>query len=107
MIVEYIRYVLTQHTPEALEHAYGLAAAHLQAAPQCLGYELTRCEEEPMSYVLRIVWTSTEDHMKGFRQGPHFPPFLALVRPFVAEIAEMRHYRLTGLAWERTPPTRA
>lgn len=29
MIVEYIRYVLTQHTPEELERAYGLATAHI------------------------------------------------------------------------------
>lgn len=101
MIVEYIRYVLTRHTPEELERAYAQAATHLQAAPQCHGYELTQCEEEPASFVLRIVWTSTEEHLKGFRGGPHFPPFLALIRPFVPEIAEMRHYQLTGLTWQR------
>jgi hypothetical protein len=30
--------------------------------------------------------------MQGFRRGPHFPPFLGLVRPFIPDIAEMRHY---------------
>ena len=30
--------------------------------------------------------------MQGFRHGPHFPPFLAEVRPFIPDIAEMRHY---------------
>ena len=33
--------------------------------------------------------------MNGFRRGPHFPPFLAAIRPFIGEIEEMRHYGLT------------
>lgn len=99
MIVEYIRYEMKDHTPEDLVEAYGRAGAHLQAAPQCRGYELTRCVEEPKSLILRIRWTSTEDHLQGFRKGPHFPPFLALIRPFIGEIAEMRHYAPVGVEW--------
>jgi quinol monooxygenase YgiN len=71
------------------------AGEHLQAAPECLGFELMQCEEEPSALVLRILWASTEAQMQGLRRGPHFPPFLALIRPFLAEIAEMRHYRST------------
>jgi quinol monooxygenase YgiN len=101
MIVEYIRYTLKKHTPEQLIAAYGAAAPHLQAAPQCLGYELSVCEEEPTAFVLRIMWTSTRDHLEGFRKGPHFPPFFQAIRPFVDEIAEMRHYALSDLVWAR------
>lgn len=99
MITEYIRYQLTTHTPEALTQAYVQAGEHLKAAPECLGFDLTQCDEEPSAFILRILWTSAEAHMQGFRGGPNFPPFLALIRPFIGEIAEMRHYSKTPAAW--------
>ncbi|KPF47447.1 putative quinol monooxygenase [Rhizobium sp. G187] len=101
MIVEYIRYELKQHQPHDLITAYRQAGLQLQAAPQCLGYELSHCVEEPSSLTLRILWTSTDDHLQGFRKGPHFPPFLAAIRPFIGEIAEMRHYETTDVQWQR------
>jgi quinol monooxygenase YgiN len=101
MVVEYIRYKLSRHTADQLIEAYRLAATHLQAAPQCLGYELSACEDESAAFVLRILWTSSKDHMEAFRKGEHFPPFLQLVRPFIDEIEEMRHYGLTDIQWLR------
>lgn len=97
MIVEYIRYILTAHTPDELIAAYGLAGQHLDAAPECVDYELAQCVEEPASLVLRIRWASADAHMAGFRRGPHFPPFLTAIRPFITEIAEMRHYEVTNV----------
>ncbi|MDX2205399.1 MAG: antibiotic biosynthesis monooxygenase [Hyphomicrobiaceae bacterium] len=101
MIVEYIRYRLKQSTGEALVAAYAAAGEHLKASPDCQGFELTACEEEQGVYILRILWTSTQAHKEGFRRGPHFPPFFALIRPFLGEIEEMRHYAMTGIAWTR------
>jgi quinol monooxygenase YgiN len=99
--VEYIRYELVKHTSAQLIDAYSKAAPHLTAAPECVAYELTQCEEATNVLVLRIEWTSTAAHMQGFRKGPHFPNFLAAIRPFIEEIAEMRHYSATPLAWRR------
>jgi len=101
MIVEYIRYQLKQHTPEELIAAYRKAQESLKAAPECHGFELAHCVEDPSSLTLRILWTSTEDHLQGFRKGSHFLPFLAAIRPFVGEIAEMQHYAVTDLDWQR------
>jgi hypothetical protein len=53
--------------------------------------------EAPASYILRIEWDSAEGHMQGFRRGPEFPAFFAAIRPYVGEIAEMRHYALTSV----------
>ena len=105
MIVEYIRYAMTTHTPEDLIGAYGDAAKHLDAAPECIDYELTQCADDPKSLILRIRWQSAEAHMQGFRRGLHFPPFLGAIRPFVGEIVEMRHYvrRLVATTAEGTP----
>ncbi|WP_395988862.1 group II truncated hemoglobin [Actinomadura sp. 9N407] len=96
MIVEYIRYRIGRQDADEFESAYARAAVSLAAAPQCVEYELSRCVEEPESYILRITWTSAEDHLQGFRGGEHFPAFFAEIRPYVKQIEEMRHY-------ERTP----
>lgn len=100
MIVEYIRYRVPTD-PAAFEAAYARACTSLREAPQCLAYELTRCEEAPDHYILRIEWLSTEAHLQGFRHGPQFGPFLSEIRPYVAQIEEMRHYAPTGLTWRR------
>ena len=101
MIVEYIRYE-TQGDASALLDAYRDAAAHLDAAPECASYEVARGIEHPSMVIVRITWTSVHDHEQGFRRGPHFPPFLALVRPFIAQIREMKHYEPV-LERQKTP----
>jgi quinol monooxygenase YgiN len=95
MIVEYVRYETLE--ADAFLKAYNEARTALDASPNCLAYELSRCTEEPSSFVLRIEWDSLEGHMKGFRGGPHFAGFLAAVRPHISEIREMRHYELTSV----------
>ena len=101
MTVEYIRYELVAHQPDDLARAYTIAADALRAAPECMAFELAQCEEAPHSFVLRIEWRSTDAHLQGFRKGPQFPPFLAAIKPFIAEIAEMRHYSPTSVVFRR------
>jgi predicted dinucleotide-binding enzyme len=101
MVVEYIRYRLTGHTPAQLLEAYEAAGRLLAEAPECLGYDLAQCADDEADFTLRIRWISAEGHLEGFRKGRHFPPFLELVRPFIGEIAEMRHYRPSRVQWVR------
>lgn len=97
MIVEYIRYTIPAERREAFEEGYGAARASLDASPHCLAYELARCVDDPTQYVLRIEWDSAEGHMAGFRRSAEFRTFFAAVRPFVGDIAEMRHYEPTAV----------
>jgi quinol monooxygenase YgiN len=98
VIVEYIRYsVKDQARGKELIRAYEKASRSLDAAPECLAYDLTVCQQDTASYVLRIEWISTEAHLEGFRKGPHFQGFLASIGDFVKEIQEMRHYSLTSV----------
>ncbi|MEE4422855.1 putative quinol monooxygenase [Streptomyces bugieae] len=98
MTTEYIRYTITDPARRtAFEQAYAAASEQLDAAPECLGYDLAHGVEEPEHYILRIEWTSVEDHLKGFRGGPHFPTFLAHVRPYIGDIEEMKHYESTSV----------
>jgi quinol monooxygenase YgiN len=101
MTLGYIYYQMKEHTPDELIGAYSAATEHLRAAPQCLGYDLARCVEELLSSILGIHGTSTADHLEGFRRGLHFPPFLALIRPFIGEITEMRHFERVKVQWQR------
>lgn len=98
MITEYVRYRLTDADPAEFERAYERAAPALDAAPQCLSYELSRGVEEPDRYILRIEWSSIAEHERDFRSGPQFGAFLAAIRPYIGQIEEMKHYERTAVA---------
>jgi len=102
MIIEYIRYGLSDEAQaKAFESDYHEAASILEASAYCHGYELTRCVDSPLQYILRIEWDSAEGHLLGFRSGSSFSSFFKLVKPFVAQVLEMRHYELTSVV---SPP---
>jgi len=101
MTIEYIRYELSSHTPDQFKDGYARAALALKSAPECLGYEITQCEEAATVFVVRIHWESTQAHLNGFRTGPYFADFYRDVAPFFKDIAEMRHYATTDLVWSR------
>ncbi len=72
MIVEYTRYQVADEQRSALERAYERAQSVLITSPHCLGYELSRCLEEPTSYMRgqhhRVI---TQEHI--VLSCPHFP----------------------------------
>lgn len=95
VVVEYIRYRVGEGRQAGFEDAYVAAGAVLARSPQCVDYELARSLDEAACYVLRITWTSAEDHLQGFRAGELFPEFFAAIQPYVGDIEEMRHYQCT------------
>jgi quinol monooxygenase YgiN len=95
MTIEYIRYKLPTEQREAFIEAYKEASHALDASEFCTAYELTECEEEAGQFILRIEWTSTEEHLNGFRKSEIFPVFFATVKPYFDAIQEMRHYKRT------------
>ncbi|PXY22755.1 group II truncated hemoglobin [Prauserella muralis] len=105
MTIEYIRYRVGAGRAAAFEAAYARAATPLGESPHCVDYELARCVEDPGDYILRITWTSVNDHLEGFRGSPEFGRFLAEIREYVPDIQEMRHYEPTSVAGPAGPPT--
>jgi truncated hemoglobin YjbI/quinol monooxygenase YgiN len=108
VITEYLRYRIPDGQGSQFEDAYRRAGEILSQAPQCVGWDVARSVDEPACHVVRIRWTSAEDHLQGFRGGPHFPPFFAEVKPFVGNIEEMRHYEELAAGAEPltdAPPT--
>jgi heme-degrading monooxygenase HmoA len=54
MIVEYIRYRITAEQQSTFIEAIRSANQLLAAAPDCLSYELTHCEEDPELFIWRL-----------------------------------------------------
>jgi hemoglobin len=101
MITEYIRYNLPAALNAQFEADYIKAQDFLKASSVCMGCDLTHCEEEPQRYILRILWTSTEDHLKIFRSSEEFKGFFAVVKAYIPHIEEMQHYQPTGVSFIR------
>src|SRR5215212_10135790 len=97
MTIEYIRYKVTPEQREAFIQSYKHASEQLNASKFCLAYELAECEEEAGQFVLRIEWTSIEEHLNGFRKSADFPQFFIHVKPFLDKIQEMQHYKLADI----------
>jgi hemoglobin len=97
MIGEYIRYSVPAERAEDFASAWSEAQQVLREAPQCERYEVSRGVEKPENFVVRIEWTSLEDHEHDFRGSAAFGQFLAAVKPFFEQIEEMRHYQPTAV----------
>ena len=102
MVIEYIRYRISEDQRGRFEAAYREARQLLEASPHCLAYELSRGVEEPACYMLRIEWDSVEGHMERFRRS-EFRAFFQHIRPFVRQIEEMQHYEVASVAGVSAP----
>lgn len=52
--------------------------------------------ESPERYILHVAWTTLEDHTVGFREGPLFAQWRAIVGPFFAVPPVVEHFELVG-----------
>ena len=60
------------------------------------GWKVNKGIESPERYVLTIFWDTLEDHTVGFRQGPLFAQWRAIVGPFFAAPPVVEHFTLLG-----------
>ncbi len=60
------------------------------------GWKVNRGIESPERFVLMIFWETLEDHTVGFRQGPLFAEWRAIVGPFFAAPPQVEHFTLVG-----------
>jgi heme-degrading monooxygenase HmoA len=74
------------------EAAFAEAKAIISAQEGFLGLELRRCVERPDRYVLLVRWRTRADHEVGFRQGPDYPRWKALLHHFYDPFPEVEHY---------------
>jgi heme-degrading monooxygenase HmoA len=74
------------------EQAFAEARKIISASPGFLGLELRRCVEHTSRYVLLVRWATLADHTVGFRQGPDYPQWKALLHHFYDPFPEVEHY---------------
>jgi heme-degrading monooxygenase HmoA len=60
------------------------------------GWKVNHSVESPERYLLMIFWDTLEDHTVGFRQGPLFAQWRAIVGPFFAQPPHVEHFTLVG-----------
>ena len=70
------------------------AATVISQAPGLKGWKINRGVESPERYVLQVFWETLEDHTVGFRQGPLFAQWRAIVGPFFAQPPQVEHFEL-------------
>jgi len=69
------------------------------AADQAATFEEAYRKAE--NWILLLFWDSVEGHEQGFRQEKGFRAFFGLVKPFLGQVQEMKHYNVNGLDWSR------
>jgi heme-degrading monooxygenase HmoA len=60
------------------------------------GWKVNQSVESPERYLLMIFWDTLEDHTVGFRGGPLFAQWRAIVGPFFAQPPQVEHFSLLG-----------
>ena len=58
------------------------------------GFKVNKGMESPERYILQIFWDTLEDHTVGFREGPLFAEWRAIVGPFFAQPPLVEHFTL-------------
>jgi heme-degrading monooxygenase HmoA len=101
MITEVIRYEVPAEQAQAFVRAYENAEPFMRNSKHCLGYRLLHGIEAPNHWIPLIYWDSVEGHEQGFRKESAFGQFFALVRPFLNQVQEMKHYQETSTVWNR------
>ena len=95
MILEIADFRIAPGQQAAFEEALqrGLTTVAAQAKGM-RGYKVNKAIESPERYVLQIFWDTLEDHTVGFREGPLFKQWRAIVGPFFAAPPVVEHFTL-------------
>ena len=78
---------------EALQRALATVASQAQGMQ---GWKVNVGLESPERYILQIFWATLEDHTVGFRQGPLFAQWRAIIGPFFAQAPVVEHFDLVA-----------
>ena len=78
---------------EAIQRGLTTVAAQ---AKGMMGWKVNKGIESPERYLLQIFWATLEDHTVGFRNGPLFPQWRAIVGPYFASAPVVEHFDLVG-----------
>ena len=76
---------------EAIQRALKTVMSQAKGARN---FKVVKGIESPERYVLHIEWDTLEDHTVGFREGPLFAQWRAIIGPFFASPPVVEHFNL-------------
>jgi heme-degrading monooxygenase HmoA len=77
----------------ALQRALTTVASQAQGMQ---GWKVNKGIESPERFILQIFWATLEDHTVGFREGPLFAQWRAIIGPFFAQPPQVEHFELVA-----------
>ena len=93
MILEIADIRVQPEQADAFAQAIQRALTEVMArATGARGWTVHRCQESPGRFILQIDWATLEDHTVGFRQGPLFAQWRAIIGPFFAQPPLVEHF---------------
>lgn len=92
MVVEQVPIEVIPGREAEFEAAFDEARHHVAGARGFRSLRLSRCVENPSSYLLLIEWDTLADHVDGFRNSEAFTAWRALVGPLWDPPPTVRHF---------------
>ncbi|MDQ1727279.1 MAG: hypothetical protein QOK14_1324 [Frankiaceae bacterium] len=92
MIVEHALLPVRPGMEAEFEATFPTAAPIIASMPGFLRLSLTRCVEQPSTYLLLVEWATLEDHTIGFRGSPQYDEWRALLHHFYDPFPVVEHF---------------
>jgi heme-degrading monooxygenase HmoA len=93
VIVELAQLTISPGREADFEAVFPAAITLIAGSRGYLAHELRRSIETPNRYVLRVEWTTLEDHTVGFRGSQAFVQWRERVGPFFAAPPVAEHFQ--------------
>lgn len=92
MILEHALLPVLPGREEAFEQAFAEAKALIASMSGFRRLSLSRCAEEPSSYLLLVEWDTLEDHTEGFRGSAEYQEWRRLLHHFYEPFPVVQHF---------------
>jgi heme-degrading monooxygenase HmoA len=97
MILEVADILITPGKQAEFEEAIQRALRTvISQAKGVTSWQVNKGIESPERYILQVYWETLEDHTIGFRQGPLFALWRAIIGPYFAQPPVVEHFELVA-----------
>lgn len=91
-VLEHALLPVREGRAQEFEAAFARARTLIEASPGFRGLSLTRCLEQPGTYLLLVGWDSVEAHTVGFRGSPAYEGWKAALHHFYEPFPVVEHF---------------
>ena len=92
MILEHALLTVRPGERSRFEADFARARPLIAATPGFRGLRLSRCLERDDGYLLLVEWDRLEDHTEGFRGGPAYQEWKALLHGYYDPFPVVEHF---------------